>query len=203
MFKLDRRTALTAGVLTVAGIGLAACENGGGGGASVEGEMSQGAADAPVTVVEYASVTCGHCANWHATVYPEFKRRFIDTGRVRFVFRELPTAPATVSIAGFLMARCAGPDHYFDVVDDLMTEQRAVIGNPRALLVAIGARHGLTEAEFDACMTDEAAYNAMQARIDAALASGVNGTPTFFVNGTQTNGVTLAELEAAIVAAER
>lgn len=167
------------------------------------GDMVLGRADAPVTVVEYASVTCGHCANWHATVWPEFKQRFIDTGRVRFVFRELPTAPAPVAIAGFLMARCAGPDRYFDVIDDLMSEQRAVVGSPRAQLVAIGARHGVTEAEFDTCITDQAALTAMQGRIDAALSSGVNGTPTFFVNGTQASGVTLAVLEAAIVAAER
>ena len=107
-----------------------------------------------------------------------------------------------MAIAGFLMARCAGPDHYFAVVDDLMTEQRAVVGNPRAQLVAIGARHGVTEAEFDACITDEAALTAMEGRIDAALSSGVQGTPSFFVNGSRA-GVTLAELEAAIVAAER
>lgn len=118
MFKLDRRTALTAGVLTVAGIGLGACGNGGGSGAAAaEGEMSQGSADAPVTVVEYASITCPHCAVWSETVGPAFKARYVDTGLVRFVFRELPTAPGPVAIAGFLAARCAGEEQYFPMIE--------------------------------------------------------------------------------------
>ena len=117
MFKLDRRTALTAGVLTLAGVGLAACENGGGGASSVEGEMSMGSADAPVTVVEYASITCPHCAAWSENVGPAFKARYVDTGLVRFVFRELPTAPGPVAIAGFLTARCAGEDQYFPMIE--------------------------------------------------------------------------------------
>ncbi len=172
---------------------------------TLPGDMAMGRADAPVTVVEYASVTCGHCANWHASVYPEFKRRFIDTGRVRFVFRELPTSPQPVAMAGFLMARCAGPDRYFDVIDDLMDEQRAILGNPRQQLIAIGARHGLSEAQFNACVTDEAEISALQMRVDAALDRGVNSTPTFYVNGTRvgSGSVSLQTLEAAIVAAER
>lgn len=169
------------------------------------GDMTLGRADAPVTVVEYASVTCGHCAHWHASVYPEFKRRFIDTGRVRFVFRELPTSPQPVAVGGFLLARCAGPDRYFDVISDLMSEQRAVLAAPFQQLVAIGARHGVTEAEFSACLGDSAAMDALDARVQAALDRGVTGTPTFYVNGTRAGSgdVSLATLEAAIVAAER
>ncbi|WP_029087795.1 DsbA family protein [Brevundimonas aveniformis] len=168
------------------------------------GDMAMGRADAPVTVVEYASVTCGHCAAWQHDVWPEFKRRFVDTGRVRFVFRELPTPPVELASAGFILARCAGPDHYFDVVHDLMHEQRAVFQAPLAQLLAIGARHGVTEAEFRACLSDPAQSNALNARVEAASARGVTGTPTFFVNGRQVavGEAPIETLEAAIRRAE-
>lgn len=200
MFKLDRRTALTAGVLTVAGLGLGACENGGGGGASVEGEMSMGSADAPVTVVEYASVTCPHCADWSRDVGPAFKARYVDTGLVRFVFRELPTAPGPVAIAGFLTARCAGEDQYFPMIEAMMRNQQALYANPRQALLDIARTAGMSEQEFDACVSDEAALDAMQTRIEEATARGVPGTPAFYVNdeliGSGT--VPLADLAAAI-----
>lgn len=169
------------------------------------GDMTLGRADAPVTVVEYASVTCGHCANWHTTVYPEFKRRFIDTGRVRFVFRELPTQPEALAIGGFTLARCAPANRYFDVISDLMSEQREIFADPWNRLVAIGGRHGVSEAQFQACLNDTAAMDALNARVDAALARGVRGTPTFYVNGQQAavGDASIAVLEAAIVAAER
>ncbi|MBN8553576.1 MAG: DsbA family protein [Caulobacterales bacterium] len=163
------------------------------------GDMTLGRAEAPVTVVEYASVTCGHCAAWHNDVWPEFKRQFVDTGRVRFVFRELPTPPVPVATAGFLLARCAGPDRYFDVVGDLMREQRAVFDAPLDRLRAIGARHGVDEQAFQACLSDHAALMALEARTNAALDRGVRGTPTFFVNGRQLQtGNSLAELDAAV-----
>lgn len=85
-----------------------------------------GRADAPVTVIEYASVTCPHCAAWHAEVFPDFKARFIDTGRVRYVYREFLTGPAELSFAGALLARCAPADRYFDVVGALMEGQAAL-----------------------------------------------------------------------------
>lgn len=167
-------------------------------------DMVLGSRSAPVTVVEYASVTCPHCAHWHEDVFPEFRRRFIDTGRVRFVFREMPTAPAPVAVGGFILARCAGPDRYFDVIADLMQSQQAVIAAPYAQLAAIGARHGVDAAAFEACINDEAAFEAMNTRVEAALAAGVTSTPSFFVDGRAVpSGETLAALEAAIVAAER
>jgi protein-disulfide isomerase len=163
------------------------------------GDMTLGRADAPVTVVEYASVTCGHCAAWHHDVWPEFRRQYVDTGRVQFVFRELPTPPVQIATAGFLLARCAGPDRYFDVVGDVMHAQRAVFDAPLEQLRAIGARHGVDEQAFQTCLSDHAAVIAMEARTNAALDRGVRGTPTFFVNGRQLQtGHSLAELDAAI-----
>lgn len=167
-------------------------------------DMSLGRSDAPVTVVEYASVTCGHCARWHTGVFPEFKRQFIDTGRVRFVMRELPTPPAELATAGFLLARCAGPDHYFDVVGDIMREQRELFSAPLQRLLAIGARYGVSESEFEACLSDPAMIAAMNARVQHARGRGVSSTPTFFVNGRRegSGDVSLATLAAAIEAAE-
>ena len=168
------------------------------------GDMALGRVDAPVTVVEYASVTCGHCAAWHSEVFPEFKRRFIDTGRVRFVFRELPTEPANIAMAGFLLARCAGPDRYFAVVSDLMHEQREIFAAPLPRLLAIGARHGVQQSEFEACLGDQAAMEAMNDRIQAAVGRGIQSTPTFLVNGriAATGEAPIATLEAAIRQAE-
>ena len=201
MFKLDRRTALTAGVLTLAGIGLGACDNGGGGASTVEGEMSMGSADAPVTVVEYASITCPHCAAWSENVGPAFKARYVDTGLVRFVFRELPTAPGPVAIAGFLTARCAGEDRYFPMIEAMMRNQQAIVtGNSRQELLNIARTAGMSEAEFDACVRDEEALSAMQARIDEATQRQVPGTPAFYVNDELIGSgeVPLSQLAAAI-----
>ena len=86
-------------------------------------DMTFGRADAPVTIVEYASVTCAHCAAFQADVFPALKAKYIDTGKVRYVFREYLTPPSNVAAAGFLLARCAGPDRYFDVVEAVMRAQ--------------------------------------------------------------------------------
>ena len=85
-----------------------------------------GKANAPVTVFEYASVTCPHCGRWNAEVWPAFKAKYVDTGKVRFVLRELPTEPAVVATGGFMLARCAPPAKYFDVIDALLAGQQAV-----------------------------------------------------------------------------
>ena len=77
----------------------------------------------PVTVVEYASVTCPHCALWQKNTWPAFKAKYVDTNKVRYVFRELPTGPVNVAVAGFMIARCAGEDKYFDVVHNIMASQ--------------------------------------------------------------------------------
>ena len=204
MLKFDRRSSLIVGALAAAALVLGACNGGGGGGAqaAAEGEMSMGSAEAPVTVVEYASVTCPHCAVWHTEVYPEFKRRFVDTGQVRYVFREFPTAPANIAVAGFLMARCAGDDRYFAMLDAMMRSQQAMIADPRGELLRIARTAGMTEEQFDACVTDQEAADALQERVQEGVAAGVTGTPTFLINGERLDAPpTLEALEAAITAA--
>ena len=159
-----------------------------------------GRADAPVTVVEYASFACSHCADWHLVVYPEFKRRFIDTGQVRLVFRNLPTAPADLAVAAAALAHCAAPERFYEVAGTLMRGQRAVLnGGDQAVWFAsaVGVS-GRTRAEIDACVARPATRAAIERDIDGAIAAGVDSTPTLFVNGRQVMDRSLGGLDALI-----
>ena len=159
-----------------------------------------GRADAPVTMIEYASFVCSHCAHWHTTVLPSFKARFIDTGQVKLVFRNLPTNPAPVAARAAGIARCAAPARFFDVASSLMTGQAAVIaGAPLAgWYTNAVAASGRTQAEIDACLADPETLNGLRAEIAGANAAGVDGTPTFFVNGRAVADSSLEGLSAAI-----
>lgn len=166
-------------------------------------DRSIGRADAPVTVIEYASFACNHCADWHLFVYPTFKQRFIDTGKVRFVFRNLPTRPEEVSLPGAALARCAVPERFFDVASALMRGQSAVLdGGPRdAWYAPAVAVSGQTRAQLDACATTPATRAAINRDIDGANAAGVSSTPSFYVNGRLVADRSLGGLEVAIRAA--
>lgn len=163
---------------------LAACS--GKDAAPAEGDMALGAPEgAKVTVVEYASVTCSGCAAWNEQVWPQFKAKYVDTGKVRYVFREFPTPPADVAVAGFLVARCAGEDKYFHVIDQIMRSLPEMHSGtpPRDILLRTAREAGLSEAQFQTCVADPEAVAAMEQRIKAARDAGVTGTPTFMVNG--------------------
>jgi protein-disulfide isomerase len=200
--SMSRRAAVTGAALAAMTV-LAGC-SGSTAGNPAEGDMAKGAPEgAKVTVVEYASVTCGACAAWQSQVWPEFKTKYVDTNQVRFVFREFPTPPQPVAVAGFLMARCAGPENYFPVVEELLASQAEMFGpaGPRPLLLRVANGVGLSEEQFQACVTDEAAIAAMDERIKAAMDAGVSGTPTFIVNGQTVPDNSLSGLSAAIDAA--
>jgi protein-disulfide isomerase len=166
-------------------------------------DRSIGRADAPVTVVEYASFACNHCADWHRFVYPTFKTRFIDTGQVRLVFRNLPTLPEEMSLPGAALARCAAPERFFDVASALMLGQDAVFrgGTREAWYAPAIAVSGRTQAQIEACVSTPATGNAINRDIDSAQAAGVSTTPAFFVNGRRVTDRTLGGLEVAIRAA--
>lgn len=159
-----------------------------------------GRANAPVTVIEYASFVCSHCAAWHTTVLPSFKARFIDTGQVRLVFRNLPTNPVQVGARAAGIGRCAVPARFYDVASSFMTGQAAIIdGAPLADWYAAAiARSGRTEAQIDACLADPATLNGIRAEIAGATAAGVDGTPSFFVNGRRVQDTSLDGLSAVI-----
>jgi protein-disulfide isomerase len=164
-----------------------------------------GQANAPVTVVEYASFTCPHCAHWATTVLPEFKTRFIDTGRVKLVFRDLPTPPVAEATAAAMMGRCAAPGRFFAMAEAFFSGQAAFRAtNSRApWFAAVQAVSGRTVPEMWACMDDPAGRARLNADVEAALAAGVNTTPNFFVNGRALAGdPTIEVLSAAIAAAQ-
>lgn len=166
-------------------------------------DRSIGRADAPVTVIEYASFACNHCADWHRFVYPTFKTRFIDTGQVRLVFRNLPTVPEEISLPGAALARCAAPERFFDVVSALMLGQDALLrgGDREDWYAPAIAVSGRTRAELDACAASPATREAITRDIESAHDAGVHSTPSFFVNGRRVTDRSLGGLEFAVRAA--
>ena len=199
MLALTRRLALT--LAAGAALAVAACSGNGDGAGVAEGEMTLGKAEAPVTVIEYASVTCGHCATWNREVWPAFKAKYVDTGQVRYVFREILTPPMPVASAGFLMARCAGKDKYFQVVDALFRGQQQMIDGapPRDVLLGVARSAGMTEAQFNACITDDAQLEALNDRVQKWSEQGVSSTPTFVIGETKLEGVQSLEALDAVI----
>lgn len=197
--RFNRRTILAAAA-AVATLALAAC--GGGGDAVTSEDMSLGKADAPVTVIEYASLACTHCGRWENDVFPAFKAKYIDTGKVHYVFREFITAPPELAASGSLLARCAGKDKYFTVVQAVFHAQEEIFttGDMRGPLLRIAETAGMSEADFDKCVGDEKALAAFNARVEKyAKEAKIEGTPTFFFNGEKYDKgeMTLPEIDAA------
>jgi len=151
----------------------------------VPGDHALGNPDAKVTVVEYASVTCGACGNWHTNVWPEFKSTYIDTGKVRFVYREFPTGVVNLANVGHLLANCAGEDKFFGLIDVQMKRQSQIVNSAdvKGEYVALAKSAGMNEAAFDACMADQEKIDRLKKVADDASNAGVTGTPTFFING--------------------
>lgn len=201
---LSRRLLLVAAA--VAGLSLAGCNKGGASGPGA-GDMTLGKADAPVKVVEYASASCSHCAKFNNEVFPTFKAQYIDTGKVHYTLKEFLTPPEEVAAAGFLVARCAGPDKYFTVLDSIFKNQNEMFqtGDFRGVLLRIAQSAGMTEAQFNKCVSDPEALKALNARVQRAGDDKVTGTPTFFVNGKKIaeGEVTLAQLSEAVAAASK
>ena len=175
---------------------------------SVAGDMVLGNAKAPVTVIEYASLSCPHCAAWNAEVWPAFKAKYVDTGKVRYVFREIVTEPAQLAEAGFLLARCAGttPTRYFGAIDALFGAQDGIYktGDMRTPFVSIAAQYGLSEQQLMACVSDDKALAALRNRVQTFAAKDkIEATPTFVVAGKKLEGEQpMAALDAAIAAAQ-
>jgi protein-disulfide isomerase len=155
------------------------------------GDRTLGSADAPVTLTVYLSTTCPHCANWHTQDFPAFKARWVDTGKVRVAFRDMPTPPERVAVAGAVMARCAPEDRFDVVLDTLFRGQaqlRAQPGPPPQETVVnwlrtAGEAGGLTPDQMNACFNTEASFTEIEARTEQAFADGVDTTPSFFING--------------------
>ena len=149
-------------------------------------EYLMGDPRAKVTVIEYASASCPHCARFDAEIFPAFKAKYVDTGKVRYVFREFLTPPEQIAAAGFLLARCAGEQRYFHVVEQVFAAQPQIYAsdNPKSVFVRIAKENGLDEKQLDACLDDKASIDALNARMDQAVkVQKINGTPTFLIDG--------------------
>jgi len=165
-------------------------------------DLALGDDKAPVTIIEYASMTCPHCAQFQETTFPELKKRYIDTGKVRYILRDFPLD----SLAGavFVFAHCAGKDDkdkYYAMVDTLFRQQRQwAVEKPIPPLLAIAKQAGFTEESFNACLTNQKAWDAMESvRQRAVKEFNVQSTPTFFVNGTLVPGAVSIEEFAKVI----
>ncbi|MBI1622010.1 DsbA family protein [Aquamicrobium zhengzhouense] len=155
--------------------------------------------DAPITIVEYASMTCGHCANFHRNTLPEIKKNYIDSGKARLILREFPFDPRAE--AGFMLARCAD-DKYFAMIDVLFQQQQnwAGVENARDALLQIARLGGFSQESFEACLTDQNLLDQVrQVRDRGAKEFNVDSTPTFFINGNVYKGALRVEEMSAIL----
>jgi protein-disulfide isomerase len=171
---------------------LGACQKSGAGAVTpAGGDMILGQASAPITVIEYASTTCPHCKHFHETVFPGLKTKYIDTGKVKFVFREFPTPPEAIAVAEFQIARCAGKDKYFALLDTFFKEQEGIFREAQGptgakpALLGIARQAGMSEADFETCIADT---KGQQAILDTAKAGmdkyKITGTPTLVIDET-------------------
>jgi protein-disulfide isomerase len=155
---------------------------------------------APVTVIEYASLTCGHCAAFHEVGYKFLKEKYIDTGKVRYILRDFPLDP--LAVAGFMLAHCAGDGKYFPMVDLLFAQQKAwtQTDKPVDVLLSLVKQAGFTQETFEACLKNQSIYEGVNAvRKTGTEKFKVDSTPTFFFNGRKATGnLTAQQLEALI-----
>jgi protein-disulfide isomerase len=169
-------------------------------------DLVMGKADAPITIVEYASQTCGHCGNFHTKVLPDLKKKYIDTGKVKLVYREFPLD--NLSAAASMLARCAGGDKTLPLASILYAKQEEwafTRNNPVPELFKFAKQAGFTQESFDKCLTDQKLLDELTAgRERAAEKFGVSGTPAFFINGKRfTDAPTMDAFDKAIAAAEK
>ena len=162
-------------------------------------DIAMGSDSAPVTIIEYASMTCPHCAAFEVQVFPKLKEKYIDTGKVRFILREFPLD--TLAAAAFMLARCAGPDKYYPMVETLFAQQaKWAVRNPIEPLLAIAKQAGFTQQSFEACINNkDQLTKVQQVRDRASQKFKVKATPTFFINGELHEGaMSIEDLDKAI-----
>jgi len=164
-------------------------------------DIPLGSETAPVTIIEYASMTCPHCAAFEVGVFPKLKEKYIDTGKVRFIMREYPLD--RLAAAAFMVARCAGPEKYNALVETLFEQQQKwAVKDPIPPLLAIAKQAGFTQQSFEACLNDTALFNKIQQVGDRATTKfKVDATPTFYINGEKFSGeISIDELDKRIQA---
>lgn len=157
-------------------------------------DIALGADDAPLTIVEYASWTCPACLQFHTDVVPMLKADYVEAGHVKFIFREFPTPPANISVAGFALARCAGEDQYYNVIDDLFAAQANILnlarsgGDIEGALRTLASSYGIEGDGFTGCLSNQEVTYAISESVMKGDSQGVNSTPTVFINGEKLQG---------------
>lgn len=163
-------------------------------------DMVLGKADAPVTIIEYASMTCPHCAHFSTTTLPTIKEKYIDTGKAKLILREFPFDPRAA--AAFMLARCAPEERYYPLVEVLFKQQEqwAAAANAEEPLLQISKLAGFTQESFKACLTNQKLLDDVNASRDrGAKEFGVDSTPTFFINGAKYSGALSVDEMSAII----
>jgi protein-disulfide isomerase len=162
-------------------------------------DIVMGSPTAPVTIIEYASMTCPHCAHFAVETFPKLKEKYIDTGKVKYIMREYPLD--NLALAAFMLARCAGPDKYYPMIETLFAEQRKwAVREPLPPLLGIAKQAGFTQQTFDACINDkDLAGKIQQIRNRGQQKFKVEATPTFYINGERYAGaLAIEDLDKAI-----
>ncbi len=163
-------------------------------------DIVEGSPAAKITIIEYASVTCSHCAAFHAETWPSLKQRYVDTGKVKFILREFPLDP--LSAAGFMLARCAGSDKRDGLIDVMFEQQKnwAFVPKPGEQLLALVKQEGMSQTDFETCLRNQALFDSLnKSRELAASRLDINSTPTFFVNGRKMTGdLSIGELDKVL-----
>jgi len=155
--------------------------------AEIDGDHAIGASDAPETMIIYASVTCPHCAQWFETVWPDIKKNYVETGKLRVVFREFPTAPAQLAFAGFLIANCAPENQYFEMIEHQMAQQKnlmhaAKLGVGKQAYLEVAKKAGLADEEaMDKCLSDQVEIARIQKSMQLAQSAKIQSVPNFIV----------------------
>ena len=157
--------------------------------AETEDDHAIGNVDAPQTMIIYASVTCPHCAQWFKTVWPDIKKNYVETDKLRVVFREFPTAPAQLAFAGFLIANCAPEDQYFEMIEHQMAEQdkllhSAKLGVAKEAYLEVAKKAGLKdEAAMNECLANKEEIAQIQTAITLARSGKIQSVPNFIIGG--------------------
>jgi protein-disulfide isomerase len=208
--KYVRRTALklaSIGLLAGLSLALASCNKANTGDKIADDDMTMGSATAKITLIEYASPTCSHCAEFDEKVFPAIKAKYIDTGKVHYVFREFLTPPQETAAASILLARCAGKDKYFGVLESVWRSLPEMFGtgkdNSRPVLENIALSSGLSKDDFTKCVTDPKGLARIQSNMEKYTTEyQINGTPSFFIDGKRFDykGGGIEEFDAAFKA---
>lgn len=196
-------------VAGLSALALAACSAGAKQAVAPDGDMVQGAAAAKVTLTEYGAPTCPGCKAFHDTVYVAIKSGYIDTGKIKFVWRELPSHNPPVDVAIFGIARCTGQKTFFDVIDEAYARQEKIEaasrspGGARPALAELAAKFGVGEGQLESCIKDPKLFQRIDEVQKLATADGVTGTPTILIDGklVDNNDYEKAKLAARLDAA--